>query len=200
MLTGLPGEKGVLFVINSGDLVADSNDGRESTRFFNSTGLLRSCTTYIAVPGNHDQRDVLRMCLALAGPYSFDCGDTRILLLDSTDDAPENLTEQAKRVISSFGSFYGARIVILHHPLYSSDKKHYGGWENLQKSWFRSLMRQESGWYFPVTFMHSNWWTGMVSRILPKREGVHRHILLEISGSQVRSDHTRTPSDTPELR
>jgi len=137
-------EQDILFVVNSGDLVADSADGEEWSRFFNSTDKLRSRTTYIAVPGNHDKdRALFRDLFGIAGPYFLDCGNARILLLDSTDEANENLTEQAVRVSSAFSSFHGAEIVILHHPPYSSDEKHYGGWENLQKELVPAF--QESG-------------------------------------------------------
>jgi predicted phosphodiesterase len=126
-------EEDIRFVVNAGDLVSDSNDRAEWARFFNATEKLRSRTTYIAVPGNHDQdRALFGDLFGMTGPSSLDCGNARVLLLDSTDDAPENLTEQAARVASAFGSFGGAKIVILHHPPYSSDEKHYGGWENLR--------------------------------------------------------------------
>jgi predicted phosphodiesterase len=127
-------EEDIQFVVNSGDLVSDSNDRAEWARFFNATEQLMSQTTYIAAPGNHDQdRALFGELFRMAGPYSLDCGNVRVLLLDSTDAAPENLTEQAARVASVFGSFGGVKIVILHHPPYSSDEKHYGGWENLRK-------------------------------------------------------------------
>ena len=89
-------EEDIHFVVNSGDLVSDSNDRAEWARFFNATEQLRSQTTYIAVPGNHDQdRVFFGELFGMAGPSSLDCGNARVLLLDSTDDAPENLTEQA---------------------------------------------------------------------------------------------------------
>ena len=128
-------ESGIFFVINSGDLVSESENLGEWLRFFDSTALLRSLTTYIAVPGNHDRnRTLLSDQFGMPGPYSFDCGEARILILDSTDDAEENLTDQARRVISTFGRYRGAKIVVLHHPAYSSDEKHFGGWENLQRA------------------------------------------------------------------
>ena len=73
-------EKDILFVVNSGDLVADSDDGAEWARFFNSTERLNSRTTYIAVPGNDDQdRARFRDLFGMTGPYSLDCGNARIL-------------------------------------------------------------------------------------------------------------------------
>jgi hypothetical protein len=128
-------EKDIRFVVNSGDLVAESDNSAEWTRFFNSTENLRSDTAYFGVPGNHDQDRVrFQDLFGMAGPYSFDCGNSRILLLDSTDNASKNLTEQAGLVWDSFGHFSGAKIAILHYPPYSSDVKHFGGWENLQKT------------------------------------------------------------------
>ena len=47
-------EPDVMFVVNSGDLVSDSSDAAEWSRFFDATKKVRSVTTYIAVTGNHD--------------------------------------------------------------------------------------------------------------------------------------------------
>jgi hypothetical protein len=128
-------EEGIFFVVNSGDLVADSENSAEWSRFFDATNTLRAKTTYVAVPGNHDQDRILfRNFFGIDRPYSFDCGEARVLLLDSTDSALSNMTEQAVLVSEVFGSVTGAKIVVLHHPPYSSDAKHYGGWENLQKT------------------------------------------------------------------
>ena len=73
----------------------------------------------------------------------FDCGNSRIALLDTTDISSMNLEDQAEWLESAFGSYNGAKIVILHYPAYSSDEKHYGGWENIQRTLVPAF--QESG-------------------------------------------------------
>jgi 3',5'-cyclic AMP phosphodiesterase CpdA len=137
-------EQDVLFVINSGDLVSDSSDPVEWSRFFDATERVRSMTTYTAVPGNHDtDRTLFRQLFGTDNTTFFDCGNTRIALLDSTDESSMTLEEQAEWLISAFGSYEGAKVVILHHPVYSSDEKHYGGWENIQRILVPAF--QESG-------------------------------------------------------
>ena len=123
-----------MFVINSGDLVSDSSDPAEWSRFFNATERVRSMTTYTAIPGNHDNDRILfRQLFGTDNTTIFECGNTRIALLDSTDASSMTLEEQAEWLKSAFGSYNGAKVVILHYPVYSSDEKHYGGWENIQR-------------------------------------------------------------------
>jgi hypothetical protein len=140
----ISGEPGILFVINSGDLVAETDDPSEWTRFFGATDKLRSVTTYLAVPGNHDaDRTLFRDLFGNDGAHYFDCGDARIILLDSTDSSSMTLTEQAKWMGADAGQSGRVTIAVLHHPVYSSDEKHYGGFENLQRVLVPAF--QESG-------------------------------------------------------
>jgi hypothetical protein len=128
-------EQDILFVVNSGDLVSESNDPAEWSRFFNATDKLRSVTTYFAVPGNHDaDRILFRQLFGTDNTTFFDCGATRIALLDSTDLSSMTPEDQAEWIKSVFRSYEGAEIVILHYPIYSSDEKHFGGWQNLQQT------------------------------------------------------------------
>ena len=128
-------EKDVMFVVNSGDLVSDSSDPAEWLRFFEATENLRSMTSYYAIPGNHDtDRMLFRQLFGTDKTNFFDCGNTRIALLDSTEESSMTLEEQADWILSAFGSYKGAKVVILHYPVYSSDEKHYGGWENIQRT------------------------------------------------------------------
>jgi hypothetical protein len=128
-------EQGVMFVVNSGDLVSESSDPAEWSRFFDATEKLRSMTTYTAVPGNHDtDRFLFRQLFGTDNITFFDCGNTRIALLDSMDKSSMTLEDQAAWLEYALGSFEGAKVVIMHYPAYSSDKKHYGGWENVQRT------------------------------------------------------------------
>ena len=127
-------EQDIRFVVNSGDLVSNSSDPAEWSRFFNSMENLRSMTSYYAIPGNHDtDRLLFRQLFGTDKTNFFDCGNTRIALLDSTDESSMTLEEQAEWLKSAFGSYKGAKVAILHYPVYSSDEKHYGGWENIQR-------------------------------------------------------------------
>jgi len=137
-------EKDVLFVVNSGDLVSNSTDEAEWSRFFDATEKLRSMTSYYAIPGNHDtDRLMFRQLFGTDDTTFFDCGNMRIALLDSTVESTMSLEEQAEWIISAFRSYKGVKVAILHYPIYSSDEKHYGGWENLQRILVPAF--QESG-------------------------------------------------------
>ena len=137
-------EPDVMFVVNSGDLVSDSSDAAEWSRFFDATKKVRSVTTYIAVTGNHDaDRFLFRQLFGTANTTFFDCGNTRIALLDSTDMSSMTREDQAAWLESALRSYEGAKVVIMHYPAYSSDEKHYGGWENIQRTLVPSF--QESG-------------------------------------------------------
>jgi predicted phosphodiesterase len=137
-------EPGVRFVINAGDLVAETDDPSEWARFFDATDRLRSVTTYVAVPGNHDaDRPLFQSLFGTDRVHYFDCGDTRIILLDSTDASSMTLAEQARWIRSEAGSDNKVKIAFLHHPVYTSDEKHYGGFENLQQILVPAF--QESG-------------------------------------------------------
>jgi hypothetical protein len=137
-------EPDVMFVINSGDLVSDSSDAAEWSRFFDATEKVRSVTTYIAVPGNHDaNRSLFRQLFGTDNATFFDCGNTRIALLDSTDMSSMTLEDQVALLDSALRSYKGVKVIIMHYPAYSSDEKHYGGWENIQRAFVPSF--QESG-------------------------------------------------------
>jgi calcineurin-like phosphoesterase family protein len=137
-------EKDIHFVVNSGDLVSDSSDAAEWSRFFDATEKVRSMTTYTAVPGNHDDnRTLFRQLFMTDNTTFFDCGNTRIALLDSTDMSSMTLEDQEAWLESSLRSYEGAKVVIMHYPAFSSDEKHYGGWENIQRTLVPAF--QESG-------------------------------------------------------
>ena len=137
-------EQDVIFVVNSGDLVSDSSDPAEWSRFFDATEKVLSVTTYFAVPGNHDaNRSLFRQLFGTDSTTFFDCGNMRIALLDSTEASSLTLEEQAAWLESALRPYEGAKVVIMHYPAYSSDEKHYGGWENIQRTFVPAF--QKSG-------------------------------------------------------
>ena len=127
-------EPNISFVINTGDLVSNPDDPGEWDRFFTAGKMLFATTTYAVVRGNHDANlSLLKDHFGTDGMYSFDCGDAHIAVIDSTDYARFTLPEQARWLKSDLASSNKWNIVIVHHPLYTSEANHFGGFENLQK-------------------------------------------------------------------
>jgi len=128
-------ESNTSFVINTGDLVNNPDDPEEWDRFFTAGKMLFATTTYAVVRGNHDSNlSLLKDIFGIDGMYSFDCGDAHIAVLDSTDSARFSLNEQALWLAEDLASTEKWKIVVLHHPLYTSEENHFRGFENLQKA------------------------------------------------------------------
>ena len=128
-------EPNITFVINTGDLVSNPDDAEEWNRFFSAGKVLFGTTTYAVVRGNHDSNlSLLEDLFGTDGMYSFDCGDAHIAVIDSTMMPDYLSTEQARWLQNDLASTDKWKIVILHHPLYTSEENHFGGFENLQKS------------------------------------------------------------------
>jgi predicted phosphodiesterase len=131
----IAGEPNISFVINTGDLVNNPDDPEEWDRFFTAGKMLFATTTYAAVRGNHDSNSSFSNdFFGTDWIYSIDCGDAHIAILDSTDYAHLSLAEQARWLKTDLESADTWKIVILHHPLYTSEENHFGGFENLQKA------------------------------------------------------------------
>jgi predicted phosphodiesterase len=128
-------EPTISFVINTGDLVSNPDDPEEWDRFFTAGKMLFATTTYTVVRGNHNSDlSLLEDLFGRDGMYSFDCGDAHIAVIDSNDNARFSLTEQARWLAEDLASTDKWKIVIVHHPLYTSEENHFGGFENLQKA------------------------------------------------------------------
>jgi predicted phosphodiesterase len=127
-------ESNISFIINTGDLVNNPDDEEEWDRFFTAGKMLFATTPYTAVRGNHDSnRSLFKDRFGTDGMYSFDCGDAHIAVLDSTDYSGFSLDEQVLWLVKDLASTEKWKIVVLHHPLYTSEENHFGGFENLQK-------------------------------------------------------------------
>ncbi len=130
----IAGESNISLVINTGDLVSNPDDPEEWNRFFTAGKMLYGTTTYAVVRGNHDSNLTLFGYLfGTDGIYSIDCGDIHVVVLDSTDYAGFSLSEQSRWLAEDLASAGKWNMVILHHPLYTSEENHFGGFENLQK-------------------------------------------------------------------
>jgi predicted phosphodiesterase len=127
-------EPAITFVINTGDLVSNPGDSGEWNRFFSAGKKLFGTTTYAVVRGNHDSDlSLLEDLFGTDGMYSFDCGDAHIAVIDSTSGARFSLDEQVRWLKTDLESTDKWKIVVVHHPLYTSEENHFGGFENLQK-------------------------------------------------------------------
>ncbi len=126
-------EPDISFAINTGDIVSNPDDNQEWDRFFSAGKILFSTTTYVAVRGNHDSNlSLLGDRFGTVDTYSLDCGDVHIAILDSNDYARHSLDDQARWLTEDLASTDKWKIVILHHPLYTSEENHFGGFENLK--------------------------------------------------------------------
>lgn len=120
------------FVIAAGDNVYPNGSGRYFNSHFEQpfAGMIKDRVPFYAVLGNHDveegRQDQCQYPLFnMAGKnyYSIKQGDNlaELFMLDSTDldQTQMNWVDQALR--SSTAKW---KIVVLHHPIYSSGKKH----------------------------------------------------------------------------
>jgi len=120
------------FIVAAGDNVYPNGSGRYFTKAIEQpfSGMIRDRVPFYAVLGNHDveegRQDQCQYPLFNMGGKNYytvsQCdGLAELFMLDSTDfdDAQMNWTDQALR---TSGAKW--KIVVLHHPLYSSGKKH----------------------------------------------------------------------------
>ena len=122
----------IAFVLIAGDLVNDGSDLANWNRFFDAgRGMLANTTIYTAL-GNHEQNDALYYDIfGLLEYYSFDCGDVHFTVLDSN----MNIAAQTTWLDSDLDTSQPWKFVACHHPLYTSDPNHFGGWANLRAEW-----------------------------------------------------------------
>ena len=122
------------FVLITGDLVNDGSDAVDWNRFFDAGRAMLANTTVYTALGNHEDNSTLYYDIfGLPEYYSFDCGDAHFTVLDSTGDIPA----QATWLDSDLDSSQEWKFVAFHHPLYTSDANHFGGWANLKLAWER---------------------------------------------------------------
>lgn len=140
-------EAAAAFVINTGDLVESPTADRFENFFVAIEALARSCP-YLAVLGNHERNDPLYFEFLALPPgggevgeqwWSFDYGNVHVVGLDSSVITAVNAaalmqeqTEWMKADLASSDAKF--KVVIFHHPIYSSIWKD-GVDESLRKLW-----------------------------------------------------------------
>ncbi|NMX22284.1 hypothetical protein C5S30_07710, partial [ANME-1 cluster archaeon GoMg4] len=120
-------EENILFVIHTGDFVCSGNDLDEWNRFFDAGRAMLANTTIYPVLGNHeDNHTNYYDAFCVPEWYSFDCGNAHFTVLDS-NWATLQQTAWLRNDIESDATW---KFVSFHHPIYSSDERHWGGWKN----------------------------------------------------------------------
>jgi len=124
-------EENILFVINTGDLVNDGNDAHNWDRFFDAIRLMATGTTIFPVHGNHDGNSLYFDIFGVSPYYSFDCAGSHFTVIDSVHRTPE----QTEWLNTDLDNNMKWKFVFFHHPFYTSESNHFGGWENLRNEW-----------------------------------------------------------------
>lgn len=129
-------EPDISFVLHTGDILTDSRNLSDWDRFFAAGGVLLANTTFVPVRGNHEQDTPLwEEIFGTAPAYSFDCGPAHVTVLNSNDNIWSRLGCETAWLGNDLKTPEPWKFVALHHPLYSSEEKHVGGWQNLRKAW-----------------------------------------------------------------
>ena len=136
-------EDDVSFVIHTGDLVNNGDNIRGWNEFFEAGSLMFSNTSIYPVLGNHEKNHTNYYdAFFVSDYYSFDCGNAHFTMLDSNDWADiDNETEWLNDDLSSSDGTWN--FITFHHPPYSSDKKHFGGWENIRAYWENIFIKND---------------------------------------------------------
>ena len=128
-------EPGVSFVLNSGDLVNNASNVSDWDRYFAAGNAMMASGPVFPALGNHDRYDPYAAIYGIPEYYSFDCADVHITVLNSNDWAWPDLPTQSAWLAADLQAEKPFKFVSFHHPIYSSDAKHFGGWENLRQEW-----------------------------------------------------------------
>jgi hypothetical protein len=127
-------EPDVAFVLNSGDLVNDAANLSDWNRYFAAGGAMMANTTVFPALGNHDANNSnYYEIYGVSEWYSFDYADAHITVLDSNDWA--DLDAESAWLADDLQTEKPFKFLSFHHPLYTSEAKHFGGWENLREAW-----------------------------------------------------------------
>ncbi|MFA5375476.1 MAG: metallophosphoesterase [Dehalococcoidia bacterium] len=125
-------ESDIAFVLIAGDLVNNGSDLANWNRFFDAGHAMMAGTTIYPALGNHENDDALYFeAFGVPPYYSFDCGDAHFTVLDTNSDTISQIAWLNNDLLTDktwrFASF--------HHPFYTSDPAHFGGWQNLRDDW-----------------------------------------------------------------
>jgi len=129
-------ELDVAFVVNSGDLVNNAANLSDWDRYFAAGRMMMANTTVFPALGNHDANHS-NYYLAYGVPeyYSFDCADVHVSVLDSNSWAWSDFPAQSGWLAQDLQTEKPFRFISFHHPPYTSERNHFGGYENIRLEW-----------------------------------------------------------------
>jgi predicted phosphodiesterase len=132
-------EEDVSFVIHTGDLVYDGDDLEEWGRFFEAGRRMLDGIPIFPVAGNHeDYSPNYYEIFGVPQWYSFDSANAHFSMLDSNDGA--DLDVEAAWLANDLSVDADWKFAICHHPLYTSDRYHWGGDPDLRDHWEQVFM------------------------------------------------------------
>ncbi|MBC2698785.1 MAG: metallophosphoesterase family protein [ANME-2 cluster archaeon] len=127
-------EENISFVLHTGDFVCSGEDLEEWNDFFGAGRAMLANTTIYPALGNHeDNHTNYYDAFNVSQWYSFNCGNAHFTVLDSNDWA--DMTEQTEWLQDDLDNTATWKFVSFHHPPYSSDKRHWGGWSLQRDHW-----------------------------------------------------------------
>jgi 3',5'-cyclic AMP phosphodiesterase CpdA len=127
-------EEGVSFVIHTGDFVNSGSKLENWNDFFNAAREMLADTTIYPVLGNHELNHANYYdAFGVPGYYSFDYGNSHFTILDSNDWA--QISTETAWLEDDLNCDAIWKFAFFHHPPYSSDASHWGGWINFRSYW-----------------------------------------------------------------
>jgi len=136
-------EEDVLFVIHCGDLVNNAANLSDWDRYFAAGAAMMANITVYPALGNHEANHTnYYEIYGVPQWYSFDCADAHFSILDTNSGAWDRMAEQSSWLADDLAGASGSlwRFVAFHHPPYSSERNHFGGWENVRTEWEDEFM------------------------------------------------------------
>jgi len=132
----ISGEPGIAFVLHSGDLVNDAANLSDWDRYFSAGRTMMANTTVFPTLGNHDANHTnYYQAYGMPAYYSFDCGDVHVTVLDSNDWAWPDFQVQSGWLGRDLDTGKPFKFISCHHPPYTSERNHFGGYENIRIEW-----------------------------------------------------------------
>ncbi|WP_220682250.1 purple acid phosphatase family protein [Methanofollis formosanus] len=130
-------EENLSFVLHCGDFVTYGHDLDEWNQFFASGRQMLANTTIYPAMGNHEgNRSVYYETFGMPEWYSFDCGQVHVAVLDSNDWAKGRLDEETTWLEEDLaGAGERWTFAAFHHPIFSSNERHWGGDRTLRQAW-----------------------------------------------------------------
>jgi predicted phosphodiesterase len=129
-------EENLSFVIHCGDFVTFGNDLAEWDEYFAAARGMLANTTLVPALGNHEgNRTPYYDAFGVPEWYSFDWGDAHVVVLDSNDWTKGRIDEETAWLEADLARSSGRIFVAFHHPVYSSNERHWGGDRVLQREW-----------------------------------------------------------------